>query len=33
MFVVVIVMSQRWDNAFVAELTLAAAIEAGISTM
>jgi hypothetical protein len=26
-------MSQRWDHAFYAELTLAAAIEAGVSTM
>jgi len=26
-------MLQRWNNAFAAELTLAAAIEAGVSTM
>jgi hypothetical protein len=26
-------MSQRWGHAFSAELTLAAAIEAGVSTM
>jgi hypothetical protein len=28
-----ILMSQRWDHAFSAELTLAVAIEAGVSTM